>query len=115
MDQTPTNSFINTSMIMGIIALVSSFLLGWTLFIPYIIGSLAIVFAVLSKEYSSKMNQRATAGFICGIASLIITTCIFFIAMVALVAVIADSNMDMALLWEEFITELSNEYNSYYY
>ncbi len=115
MDQTSNNSFINTSMIMGIVALVSSFLLGWTLFIPYIIGSLAIVFAVLSKESYPKMNQRATAGFICGIASLVVTTCIFVIAMIALVAVMADSNVDMSLLLEEFITEFSKEYNSYYY
>lgn len=67
----PTNSRANTALILGIIAIAVSCLCCCIFPVGFILGVLAIVFAVRSKDGSS-MTGKATAGMILGIIAILI-------------------------------------------
>ena len=60
----PGKSLATASMILGIISILSTILM--TLYIPMILGSIAIVLAILSKGSKNNMPGQATAGIVCG-------------------------------------------------
>lgn len=65
-----TNLFETLSMVLGIAALVSC-----TCFYgSYILGALAILFALLSRGGQMKMSSKAKLGLIVGIAAIILST-----------------------------------------
>lgn len=70
------------AMILGIISLVSLLLLR--IYIPFLLGGVGIILAVLSKGKAKKMIGRAKAGLICCITGLAldITLCVFSVYLV---------------------------------
>lgn len=65
------------AMTLGILATVTTLTL--TLYLPLILGSLAILLALLSKGTAASLKTQAIAGIVCGIAGLAINTCIIII------------------------------------
>lgn len=70
------------SMVLGIIALVSLLLLRVT--VPFLIGGIGIILAILSRGGAKKMTGRATAGMVCCIVSLCadVALCVFAVWLV---------------------------------
>ncbi len=76
----PGKSLATASMILGIISILSTILM--TLYIPMILGSIAIVLAILSKGSKNNMPGQATAGIVCGAGGLVVNVGIFTAALV---------------------------------
>lgn len=76
------DSMASASMILGIIALVSLLLLRLSM--PFILGGIGIILAILSKGGARKMAGRAKAGMICCITGLVLDLvfCIFAVWLV---------------------------------
>lgn len=68
--KTKGDSMAAVSMVLGIITLVS--LLFLRLFIPFLLGGIGIILAILSKGGARKMAGRAKAGMICCITGLVL-------------------------------------------
>lgn len=60
----PGNAFASAAMVLGIISIVSALLM--TVYFPFIFGSLAILFALLSRGRAAKLSNPAKAGICCG-------------------------------------------------
>ena len=65
------NGFAFAALILGVSALFSLF----TVYLPLILGSLAILFALLSKGYGKKMAATAKIGFISAIHGKFCNSC----------------------------------------
>lgn len=78
----PGSSFATASMILGIISIVLSF--TFTVYPAFVMGSIAIVLALLSKGRRPKLHSKATAGVICATCGLVINTVIVALCMVLL-------------------------------
>lgn len=78
----PGSSFATASMILGIISIVTSF--TFTVYPAFVMGSIAIVLALLSKGRRPKLLSKATAGVICATCGLVINTVIVVICTVLL-------------------------------
>ncbi|MDE6663749.1 MAG: hypothetical protein K2K46_10465 [Lachnospiraceae bacterium] len=78
----PGSSFATASMIMGIISIIASF--TFTVYPAFVLGSIAIVLALLSKGRRPKLLSKATAGVICATCGLVINTVIVAVCMVLL-------------------------------
>lgn len=78
----PGSSFATASMIMGIISIIASF--TFTVYPAFVLGSIAIVLALLSKGRRPKLLSKATAGVICATCGLVINTVIVVACMVLL-------------------------------
>ena len=59
----------NAAMVLGIISVLSTILM--TIYIPMILGTIAIVLALLSKGLQSHMAGQAMTGMVCGIGGLL--------------------------------------------
>ncbi|MCM1252015.1 MAG: hypothetical protein NC321_04275 [Clostridium sp.] len=68
----PGSSLANAAMVLGIIAIASCF--TFTLYPPFILGSIAIVLALLSKGRRPQFFSKAKTGIICAVSGLIINT-----------------------------------------
>lgn len=66
------NGFAFAALILGVCSLLSLF----TVYLPLILGSLAIIFAILSKGYGKKMVTAAKVGFGTAIGSLSFLVCL---------------------------------------
>ncbi len=77
----PGKSLATASMILGIISYMQ---IGpaMTMTIPMILGSIAIVLAILSKGSKNNMPGQATAGIVCGAGGLVVNVGIFTAALV---------------------------------
>lgn len=64
----PGSSFASIAMVFGIISIVTALMM--TVYFPFILGSLAILFAILSKGLANGFMKQAKIGIICGIAGL---------------------------------------------
>ena len=69
--KTPGSSLANASMMLGMIAIITAIMM--TIYFPFIFGSLAILFALLSKGQAAKLVKYAKTGLICGIVGIVIT------------------------------------------
>ena len=78
--QMPGKSLATGAMILGIISILFTFLLP--IYIPMILGSIAIVLAILSKGTKKNMPGQATAGLVCGAGSLVVNVCMLTVSMV---------------------------------
>ncbi|MCM1159826.1 MAG: hypothetical protein NC412_01260 [Roseburia sp.] len=63
----PPNKFVTASLILGLLAFVTSMFL----ITPFIFGALSIIFAILSKNSKEKMSGSAIAGIWASIASML--------------------------------------------
>lgn len=70
----PGHGLFTAAFILGIMALVSCF--TFTVYPAYICGSIAIIFALLSKGQKSRMHNKASIGIVCAVCALILNTCI---------------------------------------
>lgn len=78
----PGSSFASASMVLGIISIISSF--TFTVYPAFVLGSIAIVLALLSKGRRPKLLGKAAAGVICATFGLVINTVIVTACMVLL-------------------------------
>lgn len=78
----PGLNMASTSLFLGVAAICTAM----TVFMPLLFGSLAIVFALLSKGYGKKMLTQAKVGFICGLGSFCITTAMFVSSFIMLIS-----------------------------
>lgn len=72
--RTQSGGFANAAMVLGIISIVTAAIM--TVYPPFILGSLAILFAILSKGRAPKLAAQAKAGIICAITGLSVNVCI---------------------------------------
>lgn len=78
----PGSNFANISMVLGIISIVSSF--TFTIYPAFVLGSMAIVLALLSRGRRRRLANKAGTGIICGTIGLITNTIILVSCMVLL-------------------------------
>lgn len=78
----PGGSLASASMVLGIISIITSF--TFTVYPAFVLGSIAIVLALLSKGRRPKLLSKAHAGIICAIAGLVLNTVIVVFCMVLL-------------------------------
>ncbi len=64
----PGQKLANAAMVLGIISVLSTILM--TIYIPLILGSTAVILAILSKGTKPRMAGQAMTGLICGISGL---------------------------------------------
>lgn len=66
----PGNGFAIAAMILGISAIITAFML--TVYLPFILGSLSIVMAILSRSGLTGLQSKAKAGIICSVVALLL-------------------------------------------
>lgn len=71
----PMNTLATVSMILGIIS--------FSLFASYVCGVLAIIFGIVARRCGNR-SGKSIAGIICGAASVVLTTILFLIFLVAI-------------------------------
>ena len=89
------NGFAFAALILGVSALFSLF----TVYLPLILGSLAILFALLSKGYGKKMAATAKIGFISAITGLSLILSILAVGITSLYLLFATSTDDQLLYY----------------
>lgn len=87
------NGFAFAALILGVSALFSLF----TVYLPLILGSLAILFALLSKGYGKKMAATAKIGFISAITGVSLILSILAVGITSLYLLFATSTDDQLL------------------
>lgn len=70
----PGGSFATASMVLGIISIITS--ITFTVYPAFILGSIAIVLALLSKGRRPKLLSKAHVGIICAITGIVLNTII---------------------------------------
>lgn len=70
----PGSSLYSAAFILGIMAIFCCF--TFTVYPAFILGSIAIILALLSKGRNAKMNSKASVGIICATAALVLNTLI---------------------------------------
>ena len=78
----PGSSLANASMILGIISIVTSF--TFTVYPAFILGSIAVILALLSKGRRAKLISKARTGMICAVIGLITNTVLVTICSILL-------------------------------
>lgn len=110
----PGGSFATAAMVLGIISIVTSF--TFTVYPPFMVGSIAIILALLSKGRRPNLLSRARTGIICAVIGLVMNTIIVTASMVLLFTnpeVRAEVNktferqygMSFDEMWEEMMEE----------
>ncbi len=79
------NKMATVSFVLGLVAMVSVF--TFMVYPPLILGSIAVILAILSKGYEKKMCANARTGSLLGIGALVLD-----VAMVAAVIALIFSN-----------------------
>lgn len=78
----PGLSMATAAMFLGLAAMVTTM----TVFLPLILGGLAIILALLSKGYGRKMIIQAKVGMICGIFGLAVVGVIIFSVLATMIS-----------------------------
>ena len=76
----PGSKLANAAMVLGIISIIASF--TFTVYPAFILGSIAIILALLSKGGRTSFFQKARTGIICGTIGLITNAAIIIISLV---------------------------------
>ncbi|MDE6419342.1 MAG: hypothetical protein K2K87_02310 [Lachnospiraceae bacterium] len=76
----PRNGMVTAASVLGLATIVTTILC--TVYIPFITGSLAILFALLSKGNSDRMNPTATSGVTSAVVGLIMNVMLIITAIV---------------------------------
>ena len=104
--QMPGKSLATGAMILGIISILFTFLLP--IYIPMILGSIAIVLAILSKGTKKNMPGQATAGLVCGAGSLVVNVCMLTVSMVFILSH-PEILQDTARAYDTFLEQYYGE------
>ena len=89
------------AMTLGILATVTTLTL--TLYLPFILGSLAILLALLSKGAAASLKTQAIAGIVCGIAGLAINA---FIIVIVFSLYGGDIMRQSAQIYDEMVEDI---------
>lgn len=68
------DSLAGAALFLGAISIVTAFMM--TVYFPFIFGSLAILFAILSKGRAARLAKYARAGIICGVVGLAVNVAV---------------------------------------
>ena len=101
-------SFRNPGMAMATASLflgVTSFFTIMSVFLPFLFGGLAILFALLSKGYGRKMLTQAKIGLICGIGGLCVTASLF-VSSAALLLKNPDMLVDIGRQYDDAVESM---------
>lgn len=102
-ERVPGSGLASAAMILGIASIVSAFMM--TVYFPFILGCLAILFALLSKGLSPKLVKQAKAGIICAIAALAVNVSII-VASISFMFSNPDLLIDVAKTYDTQIEKL---------
>lgn len=69
-EKSPTDALSTAAFILGILAIISAFMM--TVYFPFILGSISIILALLSKGYKNKMVNKAVVGIVCSIVGIVL-------------------------------------------
>lgn len=102
----PGNNFSTAAMILGILAILSTFFLP--IYLPFILGSLAILFALLSKGRAPKLSGNAMVGTICGSIGIGINAALFGIYAAFFFSLFSDPDLmrDTAQTYDDLIEQM---------
>ena len=84
----PGNGLMGASFVLGIAAIVSAIMM--TVYLPFILGGISIVLALLSKGYENKMAGSAKAGIVCAVVGLVLNV---LVVSVSLYTVFTDARV----------------------
>lgn len=104
--RTPGSGLANAAIVLGIVAIITAVMM--TLYLPFILGSLAIVLALLSKGTAEKLTGQAKAAISCGTVSLVINLAIF-ITSVAYVFSNPEMLIETAQMYDNTIEQMYGE------
>lgn len=99
------NRFATFSLILGVVAIFMVFDTYYALFL----GSIALLFAHLSKGERNQMNSKAVAGTITGLVAVVGTIVISVLAMLLLVHLFGFETVSDPDALEKALTELYNQ------
>lgn len=99
----PGSNMASVAMILGIGAIVTALMM--TVYFPFILGSIAIVLALLSKGSFAKMQSKAKAGIICSVIALLLNFGIIGYSF-NIIFHNPDLIMDTAIMYDEMIEEM---------
>ncbi len=68
--KSPADGLISAAMILGISAIVSAFMM--TVYFPFVLGSISIILALLSKGHGNKLADKARTGIICSTVAIVL-------------------------------------------
>lgn len=115
----PGSSLANAAMVLGIISIISCF--TFTVYPAFILGSIAIILALLSKGRRPKLFPKARTGIICAVIGLVANTVLITSVMFLLFTdpdVRADVNRSFkknyGMTFDEIMEEIMEE-NGYPY
>ena len=99
----PGSGMALAAMVLGIISIVTACMM--TFYFPFIFGSLAILFALLSKGSLTKMQTQAKTGIICGIIGLVLN-CGIMVYSVNLALNNPELMIDTAIMYDDMIEQM---------
>jgi len=68
----PNQSLVNAAMILGILAIVTTFIM--TVYLPFVLGGIAIMLAILSRRKDGKLHKQAKLGIGLAIIGMVLNT-----------------------------------------
>lgn len=112
----PANSFAIASTVCGITAVLSIA----TVYLPLIFGSLAIIFALLSKGYDKAMHTLAKSGIVTSIVAMLLTSMLLVFSF-SMLAYNKEFQQEFNSMYEDIygesledqLNELLKEYEAY--
>ena len=90
-------------MVFGIIAVITGMILP--IYLPSVLGSLAILFALLSKGRAAKLSTKAVAGIACGTVGIVIHVAVFCFSTVLLLSQ-PDIMINTAQMYDNMIEQM---------
>lgn len=108
--QVEESSMSKASFIVGIIAVIASVILFWTVYVPIILGGFAIIFAILSRNKEGKLPKKAKIG----LSTAIIGCCINIGVIIALISFAFNTLRNNPEFWESFTEGFNEAYEDIY-
>lgn len=106
----PGSGLANAAILMGVISIVSALMM--TIYFPFILGSLSILFGILSKGRAPKLLKQAKSGIICGIIGIAANTVIVVSTLIMLFndpTILRDTAKMYDQMYEQMYGESSEE------
>lgn len=102
--------FIKVSLVLGILSLAICVLFFYTplLFVGFIAGGLAIVFAILSRDDKTKLAKQARTGLICGILGPVFSVSILTVLVISTISMLR-SNPTYMQEFKEMVSDTFEE------
>ena len=87
-EQIPRERLAQTALVLGVASLAMMFF--FPVLLPYIPASVAIILAILSKGSSVRMDRKALAAFVLGIAAIALSTGLLVFSVFTLISISKD-------------------------